>query len=152
MAIELETGILIARDPAEVFAQLTDVERWPEWLVASGIVGVERLAGDGPLATGSRLRFDQQVAGRAATLEATVTAIDPPRRFAVGGRDADGITVEIDAELTPDGAATRLAWRLRIGLPFRYRWLEGMARPQVERAAALDLEAFRRRLDPVAGA
>ena len=38
-----------------------------------------------------------------------------------------------------------------IGLPFRYRLFESLARPQVERAVVLDIEAFKRRLESVAG-
>lgn len=151
MAISLDLDVRIGRPPAEVFAHLTDVERWPEWLIASGIVRVERLDG-GPLAEGSKLRIQQRVAGRSSTLDAGVVAMAPTSRFAVSGRDADGITVEIDASLTADGPATRLDWRLKIGLPLRYRMLESMATPQVRRAAALDLEAFRQRLESVAEA
>jgi uncharacterized protein YndB with AHSA1/START domain len=151
MAISLELDVRIDRPSADVFAHLTDVERWPEWLIASGIVSVERLDAD-LLAVGSVLRIQQRVAGRSSTLDARVTAMTPTTRFAVSGRDADGITVEIDAALTGDGPATRLDWRLKIGLPLRYRMLESMAAPQVRRAAALDLEAFRRRLGSVAEA
>jgi uncharacterized protein YndB with AHSA1/START domain len=149
MAITLDLEVSVGRPSAEVFAHLTDVERWPEWLIASGIVRVELLDA-GPLVEGSRLRIDQRVAGRAGTLDAKVTAVEPGTRFAVAGKDADGISVEIDATLVPDGAVTRLTWHLRIGLPLRYRMLEGIATPQVRRAAALDLEAFRQRLGSVA--
>jgi carbon monoxide dehydrogenase subunit G len=151
MAISLDLDVRIGRPSADVFARLTDVERWPEWLIASGIVKVERLD-DGPLAEGSALRIQQRVAGRSSTLDARVTALTATTRFAVTGRDADGISVEIDASLTDEGPATRLDWRLKIGLPLRYRMLESMAAPQVRRAAALDLEAFRQRLESVAGA
>lgn len=151
MAISLELEVPIGRPPAEVFAHLTDVERWPEWLIASGIVRVERLD-TGPLAVGSRLRIEQRVAGRSSTLDASVKALEAAARFAVTGRDADGISIDIDASLIANGPATRLTWHLRIGLPLRYRMLESMAAPQVRRAAGLDLEAFRRRLESVAKA
>jgi hypothetical protein len=99
------------------------------------------------------LQIEQRVAGRSATLEARVTALAAPARFAVAGRASDGITVEIDAELAPaDPGGTTLRWSVRIELPLRYRMFESMATPQVQRAAALDLEAFRRRLESVAGA
>jgi hypothetical protein len=151
MAITLDLEVRIGRPADQVFAHLTDVERWPEWLIASGIVRVERLD-PGPLGEGSRLRIEQRVAGRASTLEARVSTLSAPDTFGVAGRDADGISIEIDAGLTPDGPLTRLGWRLRIGLPLRYRMLESMAAPQVRRAAALDLEAFRQRLESVARA
>lgn len=151
MTISLELEVPIGRTADDVFAHLTAVERWPEWLIASGIVRVEVLD-DGVLAEGSRLRIDQRVAGRSASLDGRVTALDAPHRFAVTGRDKDGITVDIDATLVPDGPTTRLGWHLRVGLPLRYRVLESMATPQVRRAAALDLEAFRQRLESVAEA
>ncbi len=151
MAISLELEVRIGRPAAQVFAHLTDVERWPAWLIASGIVRVERLD-TGPLAQGSHLRIEQRVAGRASTLDARVASLEAATRFAVTGQDADGITIDIDASLSADGPVTRLGWRLRIGLPLRYRMFESMAAPQVRRAAALDLEAFRQRLESVAEA
>jgi uncharacterized protein YndB with AHSA1/START domain len=160
MAIDLEIEIDTARPPAGVFAELVAVERWPEWLIASGVIRVDRAdtpagadataAGASPLAVGTKLRIEQRVAGRAATLEARVTAFDIDRRFALEGRDADGVKIAIDASLIDRAPGSRLRWHLTIGLPFRYRVFESMARPQVERAARLDLEAFRRRLDAVA--
>jgi uncharacterized protein YndB with AHSA1/START domain len=148
VAVEIETRI--GRSPADVFAELTDVERWPEWLAASGIVRVERLDG-GPLAVGSRSRISLSVAGRSTVLDGTIAALELGRALGLRGRDPHGITMEIDAGLAPDGLATRLRWSIRIGLPLRYRMFESMVGPQVRRAATLDLEAFKRRLESVAG-
>ena len=52
----------------------------------------------------------------------------------------------------PTAPGTRLRWSLRLGLPLRYRMFESMVAPQARRAAALDLEALRRRLESAAGA
>jgi len=81
-----------------------------------------------------------------------VTALQPPTRLALHGRDGDGVTIDIDAAIAPEGESdgTSLRWSIRIGLPLRYRMFESMARPQVERAAALDIEALRRRLESTA--
>ena len=147
VAAELETRI--ARSPAAVFAELIAVERYPQWLIASGIKGVELLE-PGPLREGSRIRVDQEVAGRAATLDGTVTAFDPDRQFGFEAKDRDGVRVSIDAALAGDGTATVLRWSVRLGLPLRYRMFEGMVAPQVRRAVTLDLEALRRRLEAVA--
>lgn len=151
MAITLDLEVRIGRPADLVFAHLIDVERWPEWLIASGIVRVERLD-PGALGEGTRLRIDQRVAGRASTLDAHVSAFSASTTFGVTGQDADGIGIDINAGLTADGPVTTLGWHLRIGLPLRYRMLGSMAAPQVRRAAALDLEAFRQRLESVAGA
>jgi uncharacterized protein YndB with AHSA1/START domain len=147
IAVEIETSI--ACTPANVFAALTAVERFPDWLVASGIVGVERLDG-GPLAVGSRVRISQRIAGRSTVLDGSITELDPERALGLQGRDPDGVTIDIDAAIAPDGQGTRLRWSLRLGLPLRFRMFESMVAPQVRRAATLDLEAFRRRLESVA--
>ena len=153
MAIAVTIEATVSRPPAEVFADIADIERWPTWLIASGIIRVER-ASDGPLVEGEHLKVEQRAAGRAGTFEAQVTALQPPTRLALHGRDGDGVTIDIDAALAPDGASTghgtNLRWSIRIGLPLRYRMFESMARPQVERAAALDVEALKRRLESTA--
>jgi carbon monoxide dehydrogenase subunit G len=148
VSVELETRI--ARPGEEVFAAIVDVERYPEWLIASGIVRVERLD-PGPLAAGSRLRIAQTVAGRSTSLEGMVTILAPGAAFGLRGKDKDGVTIEIDAVLAPDEMSTRLRWSVRIGLPLRYRMFESMVAPQARRAAALDLEALKRRLESVSG-
>ena len=52
----------------------------------------------------------------------------------------------------PDGdLATTLRWSVRIGLPLKYRMFELMVAPQARKAAALDVEALKRRLESVAG-
>jgi hypothetical protein len=149
IAAELETRI--GRAVPAVFAELIAIERYPEWLIASGIVGVERLD-EGPLQAGSRLRVEQRVAGRAATLEGVVTVNEPDQRFGFEARDKDGVKVDIEASVAaaPDAPATILRWSIKVGLPLRFRMLEGMVAPQARRAAALDLEAFKRRLESVA--
>jgi uncharacterized protein YndB with AHSA1/START domain len=150
MTVEAEIETRIARPPAAVFDALTDVERYPAWLIASGIVRVERLD-PGPLAPGSRLRISQTVAGRSTVLDGSVTVLTPGVAFGLRGKDKDGVTIEIDATLAPDDDATRLRWSLRLKLPLRFRMFESMVAPQAKRAAALDLEALKRRLESAAG-
>jgi uncharacterized protein YndB with AHSA1/START domain len=150
MTVEAEIETRIARPPAAVFDALTDVEHYPAWLIASGIVGVERLD-TGPLVPGSRLRISQTVAGRSTVLDGSVTVLTPGAAFGLRGKDKDGVTIEIDASLAPDDDGTRLRWSLRLKLPLRFRMFESMVAPQAKRAAALDLEALKRRLEAAAG-
>ncbi len=84
-------------------------------------------------------------------LEGAVTVLAPGAAFGVRGKDRDGISIEIDAVLAPDELSTRLRWSLRLGLPLRYRMFESMVAPQARRAATLDLEALKRRLESVTG-
>jgi carbon monoxide dehydrogenase subunit G len=146
VTVSVEAETRIGRPPAEVFAGLADVERWPTWLIASGIVRVERLD-QGDLLAGSRLRISQTVAGRSTVLDGSVTVLVPGAAFGLRGKDKDGVTIEIDAVLAADGIATHVRWALRLDLPLRYRMFESMVVPQARRAAALDLEAFKRRLE-----
>jgi uncharacterized protein YndB with AHSA1/START domain len=151
MAIEVTVETTIERPVEVVFERVVDVEAWPEWLIASGITAVRR-SGAASIALGERLVVDQTAAGRSATFAAEVATVEPPSRLAVRGRDDDGVAIDIEASLAggDEATATTLRWTIRIGLPLRYRILEGMARPQVERAAALDLDALRRGLESTA--
>ena len=150
MTVAIDAETRIARPVPEVFAALTDVERFPEWLIASGIARVERLD-PGPLQAGSRLRIGQSIAGRTTTLDGAVTVLAPDAAFGFRGRDRDGIEIRIEAVVAPDDLATRLRWSARIKLPLRYRLFESMVEPQARKAAALDLDALRRRLEAPEG-
>jgi uncharacterized protein YndB with AHSA1/START domain len=150
MAIAVELETMIARNCDDVFARLADVGRYPEWLIASGISSAE-VVGVEPLTTGSKLRIRQQLAGRASTLEGTVTAFEAGSRLAFRAKDPDGVSIEIDARLSPDGATCRLRWAVKLGLPLKYRFFESMVAPQVREAAQADLERLRTGLQSVAG-
>jgi hypothetical protein len=148
VAVQVETQI--GRSSSAVFEELIAVERFPRWLIASGIVRVERLD-EGPLVVGSRLRISQSVAGRSTVLDGAITIVEPGAAFGLRGRDSEGVTIELDAQLTSvDAVTTRLRWSVRMGLPLRYRMFESMVAPQAKRAATLDLEAFKRRLESAA--
>jgi len=150
MAVDVTITTRIGRPRHDVFAALVAVERFPEWLIASGIVGVERADVD-PLAVGSKLIIRQVVAGRSAVIAAEVTALAADTTLAVVGRDPAGVSVRFDAGLTADDElTTTLRWQVRIDLPMRYRMFESMVAPQARRAAALDVEALKRRLESVA--
>jgi len=146
VTVEIDVETRIGCPPGEVFDALIDLEHWPAWLIASGIVRVESLDA-GPLVAGSRLRISQTVAGRSTVLDGAVTVLATGAAFGLRGKDKDGVTIEIDAVLALDDLATRLRWSLRVGLPLRFRAFESMVAPQARRAAVLDLEAFKRRLE-----
>ena len=149
MTIKADIELPIARPVQAVWAELTALERYPQWLRESGVIHVEREVG--PLGAGTRLRIQQRLAGQPATLEGIVTAWEPLRRFAFRATHPDGITVEADGLLLDEGPTCRLRWSLRIGLPLRLRVFEGVAAPQARRAATTDLLGFKRLLESVAG-
>ena len=150
MAIDIAIDSTIERTPDDVFAAVADLDAWPTWLIASGIRAVRR-EGAGEPSVGERLVVEQNAAGRAGTFDAHVTGFEPGRRIALRGRDRDGVTIDMQAAVVPtpgtDGSTTELQFSIRIGLPLKYRVFESMARPQVERAALLDVESLRLRLE-----
>jgi uncharacterized protein YndB with AHSA1/START domain len=150
MSVGAELETTIARTPSAVFTQLEAVERYPEWLSSSGVRSVERFD-DGPLCDGSRLRIEQRISGQAATLEGVVTSFRQDEHLAIRASDPRGVTVELEAALTPDGSTTRLRWSIRLSLPLRFRFFESMVGSELRRAATADLENLRRRLESVAG-
>ncbi len=150
MAIEVRLETRIGRPIEDVYRHLADLDRWPEWFIATGIRRVERQE-SGPAVDGERLHIEQAAAGRAGRFEGRVTRAEPPTHLSISGRDADGVSIDIEALLsTVEPSISVLRWGVRIGLPFRYRVFESLARPQVERAVVLDVEAFKRRLESVA--
>jgi uncharacterized protein YndB with AHSA1/START domain len=153
MTIDVAIESTIESPPDDVFAAIADLEAWPSWLIASGIKAVRREREGVPI-VGERLVVEQNAAGRAGTFDAEVTVVDPGARFGLRGRDRDGVTIEIEAVVSEAaesaGRVSDLRWSIRIGLPLRYRVFESMARPQVERAALLDVESLRQRLEAAA--
>jgi uncharacterized protein YndB with AHSA1/START domain len=151
MAIDVTVETTVARPIDAVFERVATLEDWPSWLIASGIVAVQRPSTAAFLTVGERFRVDGRAAGRAATFDAVASLVEPPNRLVVEGSDDDGVTIRIDAGLVAvDAGSTTLRLSISIGLPFRFRIFEGMARPEVERAATLDIEAFRRQLESAA--
>jgi uncharacterized protein YndB with AHSA1/START domain len=150
MAIDVVVDTRIERPIEDVFTELSDLDQWPDWLVATGVRHIRR-ASSGQATPGELLVIDQVAAGRASRFSGTVTALQPPTRLAIEGTDQDGVSVAITvtlASLGPTSTAMRLA--IRVDVPFRFRIFEGLARPQVERAVRLDGEAVRRRLESAA--
>jgi hypothetical protein len=121
----VETRVLIAAPPEAVWRVLTDLERWSEW---NAMVRYE----GGRLAVGERLALRlTPPSGTGYAFRPTVTALDPPRRFAWIGRTG-GVPGIFDGAhsytLRPVGAGTELVDR---------EVYSGLLAPVVERTAAM---------------
>jgi carbon monoxide dehydrogenase subunit G len=149
MTIKAELETPIGRSQDAVFDELTAIQRLPEWLVSTGVKRVDMI-GPAPLAQGSPLRIEQELAGRMATLEGTVTALERPNRFAFHVEGPEGVAVDVDASVAGDGLRSKVRWSLEVKLPMRYRLFESVAAPQIRTAVAEDLERLKRRLESVA--
>jgi hypothetical protein len=69
------TSIDIAAPPADVWAVMADVERWPEW--TASVMSITRTS-DGPLGVGSTARVKQP---KLAPADFTITTWQPERGF-----------------------------------------------------------------------
>ena len=111
---------------AQVWAVISDVERWPEWTPT--VTSVRRLD-DGPFGVGSRVEIRQPKLpkaqwtvteleeGRSFTWEATGPGMRSIARHEVTPRD-DGASITLSVEqLGPMGAVAAVVWR---GITQRY--------------------------------
>lgn len=102
--------------PAErVFTHLADVAAHPGWANPSSRMRMEQTAGDGPGAH-ARYRSSGVFVGKPVTADISVTAYDPPRRFAIrsdqhqdGRRDVWHLN---EYTLEPSGGGTLLSKRV----------------------------------------
>ncbi len=143
--MQYQQSIDIEAPPAEVWAVLFDVERWPEW--TASVTSVRRLD-SGPLAPGSTVRIKQP---RLPTTRWRVTELRPGASFSwiaegpgvrtmadheIASRGAGGATVTL--RVRPSGPFGKVVGRLTAGLTRRYVALEaeGLKRRAEQRAAA----------------
>lgn len=101
-----ETSITTSASPSAVWATLTDIERWPDWIASYQSV---RRLDDGALSLGSQARI-KQTGIRPATW--TVTELDPGQRF-VWESAAPGVRTSAHHVITTDGIGNT---ELRLGI------------------------------------
>ena len=107
MKVEIETDV--AAPPEVVFATVTDVANWPNFLRA--IDKLEILT-PGPVGVGTKFRETRVMFGRKATEEMTVAVYGPPRRFDLTAEN-HGTRYLACHEITPASGGARL--RLTFG-------------------------------------
>jgi hypothetical protein len=93
--VRIELARTVAAQPADAFAIVSNVIDWPQ--IIRSIRTVEVLT-PGPLRTGSRLREDRIMFGRAGTQELEVATIERPRRLRMLVKHAD-LHYELDHSL-----------------------------------------------------
>ncbi|OBG41152.1 SRPBCC family protein [Mycolicibacter heraklionensis] len=127
----------IAARPSEVWAVLTDVERWPDW--TASMREIVRLD-TGPLRVGSTARV-RQPTGRPMVW--TVTEIVHERSFTWTASTA-GIRFTGFHELTPTGSGVRAALTFTVTGPMA--WLAGLlAGGRIRRYVDMEADGLKRR-------
>ena len=143
--MELEVSVDVDAPPEHVWAELVDVERWPE--STPTITSVQRLQ-DGPLALGSTARIKQP---RLPVAVWEVTELQPLRSFfwqakAPGVRTVGGHAIVP----RPDGGAT-LTLSIRQSGPFA--WLAGLlASGLTRRYIQAEADGLKQRCEAAQGA
>ena len=140
--IRLSTVIPAA--PRAVYDYVTRPVRWKEWHPSSQEVqGVD----DEPLVAGRRFEEDIVAGGRARHLTWLVEESRQDARWRASAYMADGSTVRLCYEFTPEGDGTRFTRTLEYVLrPALLRWLNDLFLwRRVERESAHALEQLRSR-------
>jgi len=145
--IKVDYHVEIRRTPVEIFDYVTDVERIPDWQHVAGVRKVTKHDA-GPLRVGSRFTMERQARGGVATIDATVTAIEPGRGFDFHTVDNDGFVGDFATTLTGQDGGTDLHWAVRMQPPnLLYRLLQPVIAREIRRSATADFAELRAKLE-----
>jgi carbon monoxide dehydrogenase subunit G len=137
--VRIELAIDVARPAEEVFRNLVDLERLPEWQSSA----VESRA-DEPLAEGVHIFERRRVLGREIHNELEVTGFDPPRQLTLKALTGP-IRFTVDHRLAAADGGTRLrvvaegkaGGFMKLGQPMLTRAVEAELRKDFERLKEL---------------
>jgi uncharacterized protein YndB with AHSA1/START domain len=133
---------LVAIDaPIErVWQELADVEGQPRWMRDMKAV---RVLTEGAIRVGTRAEADVRIFGMQTVDPITVTAFEPPRRFAIrheGQFSGDGV---IELEPGADGSTTIVRWDETIVPPYLPHLSSAALRPILAQVFQADLDRLR---------
>lgn len=138
MALHFVNSIDIAHPQERVFALLADVARTPEWLSRCTAIDV-----DGPVTSGTRLRFTFLQGRKTAAMTGSITAFEPPRHIAFHYGDAL-FAATVDFLLTPAATGTRLVETLDVTThTLAGKLLQPLVRGILSKALIIDLAKLR---------
>jgi WS/DGAT/MGAT family acyltransferase len=142
----IESTVIIDRDPAEVFAFMTDPRRELDW--NPRLLSVEQLT-DGPIGVGTRfrMRFGHGVGDSTVTY----TGFDPPRAWAAHSTSAR-LDVHAEGHVEAAGSGSRLVVRTDLRPHGPLRPLTPLLRRYVHRTWNHNLATIRTHLHPGAAA
>ena len=109
--MEFEVDVTVNAPQERVFAMLTDLDRFGEWM--PNFIRVEKLT-EGELAVGSEFREVRKMFGKESSEHFEVTGLEPPRRFDVYVDGTKGTSKKGEFRFTHtfervnDGTATKV--------------------------------------------
>jgi carbon monoxide dehydrogenase subunit G len=148
MSVGFATSVYVEAPPAVVFAALSDIERWKDWL--PNFVAVEKLT-PGPFGAGTEWRETRKMFGKEATEHFRVTRYEPPSRvdLVVDGSKGSSKRGEyaFTYELVPDRNGTNVELTGDIRMPGIWGLFSRMMVRPFKRACHKDLEALKHHLE-----
>jgi uncharacterized protein YndB with AHSA1/START domain len=99
--------VVIDAPPERVWTEVADIERQPRWMRDMKAV---RLLTDGPVGVGTRGEATVRIFGIGVTDPVTVTAFEPPSRFAIRHEGAFTGGGDMRLEAGADGTSTIVRW------------------------------------------
>lgn len=140
--ISFSTTIEIARQPAEVFAYLADLEHIPDWNWA---ISDTKKINPGQVGVGSRYRQTRSVP-RPTVEELEVTRLDPDRRIEIVG-DLASFRAHLTYELSPSVEGTAVTNSVELDPPGALGLLGGLLAGRIQASVAENLAVLRSLLE-----
>lgn len=137
--IQINKSVFIKRDPAAVFAFVTDVNNSPKY--QSTMQSAEWIT-DGPVSVGSKMKIVSRFLGKDIESTAQITDWQPPTQQSfktIGGPIPMDMTVKVEAQ---DGGAL-LNQTGQVEMTGFFKLAEGLLRSQVEKQMEADLNALK---------
>lgn len=139
----LEVSIEVARNPAEVFAFLSEFTNDAKW--QGELVRVEKTS-DGPVGMGSKGVYVSKFLGKEMKNDVEVTIFDAPHRF--GLKTTSGpIQFETISILEAAGSGTRIKMTATAEAGGFFKMAEGLVKKEAEKTMALGAQKLKEILE-----
>jgi uncharacterized protein YndB with AHSA1/START domain len=131
-------SVSIPRPPQQVFPWLLEADRVPQWTS-----NLERYEPEGAVGPGSTIRQRLEVSGQTFDVAMEVVRYEPPRQ-AQTRFSTNGVDIEANYTLAPDGLGTRLTQSLEAkARSLSARLIVPVVQPRLERKLIADLERLK---------
>ncbi len=136
MQITINAHMVIHAPPAQVFAQLTDIDKWPQW--GGNLESMEQISA-GSLQVGSQIRQVTKRGRKPGESIIDVSEYVPGSRFGIKGQNLEGTFM-----LEPVDADTRLNARFEVEAT---GFMAVMYKLMLKRFVMTDLRQFKRMVE-----
>jgi len=141
IAAPIESFVVIEAPISDVWSELANIEGQPRWMTDLKAV---RLLTPPPVGLGTRAEGTVRILGVPVRDPVTVTAFEPPTRFAIRHEGRFSGEGTIDLEAGADGRSTIVRWRERLVPPLLPNLGALLQRPVLREVFQADLHRLRR--------